>query len=276
MRSDTELCFTPARKLAQMIRARKLSATELTRAFIAQVERVNPEVNAIVTFLPEEALRAARAMDRKKDRRGALASLPIAFKDLVPTKGVRTTFGSPVFTRNVPQDDHAIVTRLTAEGAIMIGKTNTPEFGAGEPDLQQSVWRDPQSLRPRQDLRRLVGRRGRGRGLRHAALRRRIRSRREPAQPGNYCNVVGFRPTPGRIPAWPAANAWNTLSVLGPWPARLPTVPFFSARWPDRIRARPSRSPSRVAPSWGHCGEISGKFAAPGAAISAACRWTRA
>ena len=103
MTADTELCFTPARKLAQMIRARKVSATELTRAFIAQIERVNPKVNAIVTFLPDEAIRAAKAMDRKKGGQGILAGLPIAFKDLVPTKGVRTTFGSLVFEHNVPQ-----------------------------------------------------------------------------------------------------------------------------------------------------------------------------
>ena len=73
MPADTELCFTPARKLVQMIRARKLSATELTRAFIAQIERVNPAVNAIVTFLPDEAIKAAKAMDRKKVRQGVLA-----------------------------------------------------------------------------------------------------------------------------------------------------------------------------------------------------------
>src|SRR3989440_10660084 len=100
------------------------------RAFIAQVERVNPKVNAIVTFLPEQALKAAKALDRKKSS-APLAGLPIAYKDLVPTKGIRTTFGSPIYADNVPTENHAIVDRLSAAGAITIGKTNTPEFGAG-------------------------------------------------------------------------------------------------------------------------------------------------
>src|SRR2546429_3196976 len=122
-----EICFTPARQLARLIRARKLSATEVVNAFIAQIERVNPKVNAVVTFTPELALKKARSADRGRP----LAGLPIAYKDLVPTKDVRTTFGSLIYRDHVPTEDHAIVERLTAAGAILIGKTNTPEFGAG-------------------------------------------------------------------------------------------------------------------------------------------------
>src|SRR5437773_8019683 len=105
-----EICFTPARELARLIRARKLSATELVKAFIAQIERVNPKVNAIVTFTPEFALSAAKRFDRrnKASNPGPLAGLPIAYKDLVPTKGIRTTYGSKVFADNVPDQDHAI------------------------------------------------------------------------------------------------------------------------------------------------------------------------
>ena len=121
-----DLCFTPARELALMLRKKKLSATELMRAFIARIERVNPKVKAIVTFLPEQALKAAQALDRKKTLEGALAGLPIAYKDLVPTKGVRTTFGSLIYENHAPQEDHVIVERLGAAGAILIGKTNTP------------------------------------------------------------------------------------------------------------------------------------------------------
>jgi len=126
----SELCFTPARALVRMIRARKVSATEVMKAFIAQIERVNPKVNAIVTFLPEQALKAAKAVDRKRSN-APLAGLPIAYKDLVATKGIRTTFGSPIYADHLPGEDHAIVERLSAAGAITIGKTNTPEFGAG-------------------------------------------------------------------------------------------------------------------------------------------------
>src|SRR5581483_3081217 len=115
-----DLCFTPARRLAQLLRSRKLSATEVVRAFIAQIERVNPKVNAIVTFLPEEALKAAKAADRRKPV-APLAGLPIAFKDMLPTKGIRTTFGSPIFAHNVPEADALIVERLRAAGAIPLG-----------------------------------------------------------------------------------------------------------------------------------------------------------
>ena len=216
MPTDAELCFTPARRLARMIRARKVSATELTRAFIAQIERVNPAVNAIVTFLPDEALEAARAMDRGKGRPGVLAGLPIAFKDLVPTRGVRTTFGSPVFAHHVPQEDHALVERLTAEGAILIGKTNTPEFGAGSQTFNKvfGATRNPH------DLDKTCGGSSGGGAVAVACGMLPFADGSDLAaslrNPGSYCNVVGFRPTPGRVPAWPAVNAWNTLSVLGP------------------------------------------------------------
>ena len=84
-RDDTNLCDTGAKKLVRMIRARKVSVTEVMRAFIARIERVNPKVNAIVTFLPEEALKRAKALDRKGAATAPLAGLPIAHKDIVAT-----------------------------------------------------------------------------------------------------------------------------------------------------------------------------------------------
>ena len=116
----TDLCFTPARKLAHLVRTRKVSASEVMRAFIAQIERLNPKVNAIVTFVPEQALKAAKALDRKKSP-APLAGLPIAYKDLVVTKGIRTTFGSPIYADNVPTENHLIVERLSAAGTMTIG-----------------------------------------------------------------------------------------------------------------------------------------------------------
>ena len=127
-----DLVFQPAAALARLLRARKLSATEVARAFIAQVERVNPKVNAIVTFLPELALKQAKALDRRKPEPGKpLWGLPIAYKDVVPTKGIRTTYGSPVYRDHVPAEDHLVVERLAAAGVVTLGKTNTPEFAAG-------------------------------------------------------------------------------------------------------------------------------------------------
>src|SRR5471032_2565128 len=128
-----DLVFQSAKKLARLIRTRKLSAVEVMRAHIAQIERVNPKVNAIVTFLPEAALKEARKVDAKRarsrtDDSGPLAGLPIAYKETIVTQGIRTTFGSPIYADNIPGEDHLLVQRLKAAGAITLGKTNAPEF----------------------------------------------------------------------------------------------------------------------------------------------------
>ncbi|HYY60513.1 MAG TPA: amidase family protein, partial [Burkholderiales bacterium] len=212
----SELCFTAPRALARMLRARKVSAAELMRAFIAQIERVNPKVNAIVTFLPEQALAAAKALDRRKAFDRPLAGLPIAYKDLVPTKGVRTTWGSLVYRDHVPSQNHLLVDRLSAAGAILIGKTNTPEFGAGS----QTFNRVFGATRNPYDLSKTPGGSSGGAAAAVAAGMLPFADGSDLAaslrNPGNYCNVVGFRPTPGRVPSWPAPNAWETLSVMGP------------------------------------------------------------
>ena len=129
-----EICFLPAHELVRRIRARELSALEVMDAHLAQIERVNPAVNAIVTYLPELARSGAKAVDAalaRGDDPGPLAGLPVAHKDLAVTKGIRTTFGSPIYRDFVPEVDAIIVERLKRAGAITFGKTNTPEFGAG-------------------------------------------------------------------------------------------------------------------------------------------------
>jgi len=214
----TDICFTPAKKLAQLIRGRKLSSTEVMKAFIAQIERVNPKVNAIVTFLPERALSAARKFDRnfKANKSRPLAGLPIAFKDLVATKGIRTTLGSLVYQDSIPDHDALIVERLQAAGAITLGKTNTPEFGAGSNTFNKVFGATRNPYDP-----------GKTSGGSSGGAAAAVASGMLPfadgsdlaaslRNPGNYCNVVGFRPTPGRVPSYPAANAWDTQPVPGP------------------------------------------------------------
>src|SRR5881296_216787 len=129
-----DLCFSTAVELARRIRAREVSVTEVVQAHLAQIERVNPKVNAIVTLTAERALAEARAKDAalaRGEAAGPLFGLPVAHKDLVPTKGIRTTFGSPIYRDYIPEQDALLVERLRAAGAVTIGKTNTPEFGAG-------------------------------------------------------------------------------------------------------------------------------------------------
>jgi amidase len=212
----TELHFFSARQLARLIHARKVSATEVMRAFIAQTERTNPKVNAIVTFLPEQALKDAKALDRRKGPKPPLAGLPIAYKDLLDTKGIRTTRGSLVYKDNVPKADALLVERLKAAGAITLGKTNTPEFGAGSNTFNKvfGATRNPY------DLSRTAGGSSGGAAAAVACGMLPFADGSDLAaslrNPGNYCNVAGFRPTPGRVPSWPAANAWDTQPVLGP------------------------------------------------------------
>jgi amidase len=212
----TELCFLSAKKLARLIHARKVSATEVMRAFIAQAERTNPKVNAIVTFIPEKALKEAKALDRRKGPKPPLAGLPIAYKDLLDTKGIRTTRGSLVYKDNVPKADALLVERLKAAGAITLGKTNTPEFGAGSNTFNRvfGATRNPY------DLSRTAGGSSGGAAAAVACGMLPFADGSDLAaslrNPGNYCNVVGLRPTPGRVPSWPAANAWDTQPVLGP------------------------------------------------------------
>jgi amidase len=213
---DAELCFTGARRLAQMIRTRKVSASEVMRAFIAQIERVNPRVNAIVTLLPEQALKEAKKLERKGARLGPLAGLPIAYKDLIDTRGIRTTKGSPIYRDHVPAEDHSLVERLRAAGAITLGKTNTPEFGAGSQTFNAvfGATRNPY------DLSRTCGGSSGGAAVAVACGMLPFADGSDLAaslrNPANYCNVAGFRPTPGRVPNYPAANAWDTQPVLGP------------------------------------------------------------
>ena len=202
-----------------MIRRRELSATEVMQAHLDQIERHNPAVNAIVTFLPEQALEGARALDAliaKGEQGGPLCGLPVAHKDLAPTKGIRTTFGSPVFADFVPQQDAIIVERLRKGGALTVGKTNTPEFGAGSQTFNSvfGATRNPY------DLERTCG--GSSGGAAAALASGMIPiadgsdlggSLRNPA---SFCNVVGLRPSAGRVPSWPTLAGWFPLAVVGP------------------------------------------------------------
>ena len=130
----SELCEMTAVDLAARLARKEVSAREVMSAHLAQIERVNPKVNAIVTLVAEQAMAGAAKADEaimRRDPIGVLHGLPVAHKDLVETAGIRTTWGSPFYRDHVPTHDALIVTRIRAAGAITVGKTNTPEFGAG-------------------------------------------------------------------------------------------------------------------------------------------------
>ena len=119
---------------AELVRARKASPVELTRACLSRIEAIDRKLNAFITLPADSALAEARAAEDEIGRgrwKGALHGIPIALKDLVDTKGVRTTAASNLFKDHVPDHDGAVVARLRAAGAVIVGKTNCPEFAAG-------------------------------------------------------------------------------------------------------------------------------------------------
>jgi amidase len=215
----SELCFLTAVELRRLLRAGQLSARELLDAELCQIERVNPDVNAIVTILPERARAAADAADsalRRGGEVGLLHGLPVAHKDLALTAGIRTTMGSPIYAEWVPDESSLIVERLWAAGAIPIGKTNTPEFGAGS----QTFNRVFGATRNPYDLAKTCGGSSGGAAVALACGMIPIADGSDMGgslrNPASFCNVVGFRPSPGRVPTWPSESPWSPLSVEGP------------------------------------------------------------
>jgi amidase len=181
------------------------------------VERVNPQVNAIVTFVPELALAAANAADdtlARGEAVGILHGLPVAHKDLHETAGIRTTYGSPIYADFVPTADSITVARIKAAGGITIGKTNTPEFGLGSQTFNQifGATRNPY------DLTKTCGGSSGGAGVALACGMIPIADGSDMGgslrNPANFNNVVGFRCSPGRMPGPP--GSWAHLSVDGP------------------------------------------------------------
>jgi amidase len=216
--ADSSICFTSAIEMARLIRAKKLSAREALAAHLKQIERVNPKVNAIVTLVPEMAADAAAKADEMqahKETLGPLHGLPVAHKDLLETRGIRTTYGSPLFKDFIPLEDNIVVDRMRRAGAIIVGKTNTPEFGAGSQTFNKvfGATRNPY------DLTKTCGGSSGGAAVSLACGLAPVVSGADTGgslrNPAAFCNVAGFRPSVGRVPNPKAAFAWSTLSTSG-------------------------------------------------------------
>lgn len=215
----TDLCLQPATAIARLIRQRAVSASEVLEAHLARIEKINPLVNAIITLDVEGARDRARAIDKALARGedpGPLAGLPVAHKDLAETKGMRTTYGSPIFADFVPDFDALIVARLKAAGAVTIGKTNTPEFGAGSQTFNPifGPTRNPY------DLSKTCGGSSGGAAVALACGMIPIADGSDLGgslrNPAGYCNVVGFRTSPGRVPVWPDPTPYLPFAIDGP------------------------------------------------------------
>lgn len=208
-----------ATELAAEIRSGHLSAREVMEAHLAQIDMINPRVNAIVTLHGEQALAAAKAADEAQARGaliGPLHGLPVAHKDLMLTKGMRTTFGSKIYEHFIPTQDSLIVERQQQAGAISIGKTNMSEFAAGAQTFNNVFG---PTLNP-YDLSKTCGGSSGGSAVALAtgmvALADGTDMGGSLRCPANFTNVVGLRPSIGRVPQFPAPDGWGTLSVSGP------------------------------------------------------------
>jgi amidase len=217
---------------AGMLRRREISAVELLDAHFERIDDVNPELNAIVTATPELARERAEAADARLAEGGAiplLTGLPVAHKDTHETAGIRTTFGSPVYRNYVPTRNALIVQRQVDAGAVTVGKTNTPQHGAGSQTFNEvfgvtrNPWdpdRTPGGSSGGAAVAVATGMAALADGSDHGASLR---------NPASFTNTVGFRPSPGRIPSWPTKDAWATHSVHGPLARTVEDVALFMA-----------------------------------------------
>jgi amidase len=214
-----DLTFASAVDLARLYRSRKVSPLEVAQALLERIDAVNPQVNAFVTLAREAALWEARRATAALKRGATLPPLfgiPVGIKDVTPTRGIRTTYGSTLFQDHVPEEDALVVQRLREAGAIVLGKTNTPEFAFG-PNTTNAVFgatRNPWNLA-------LTS--GGSSGGSAAALASGMCPLAEGSDlggslrgPASFCGVVGFRTSPGLIPRHPSVLAWDTYSVEGP------------------------------------------------------------
>lgn len=217
--NKTDMGFMPATEMIAAIKKKTLSPREIVEALLARVEKINPKVNAYCTVVPEMALEAAKKAEaeiRRGGKLGPLHGIPVSIKDLTLTAGIRTTFGSKIFEHHVPTEDALIVQRLKAAGAIVIGKTNTPEFGAGANTYNavfgatRNPWKLSHTCGGSSGGAAVALACGLGPLATGSDLGGSLRI------PASFCGVVGFRTSAGRVPIYPSFVGWDTLAVEGP------------------------------------------------------------
>ncbi|MDD9878757.1 MAG: amidase family protein [Magnetovibrio sp.] len=228
----TELCDLTAREARRRIGTKEISPVELLESCIARTEKVNPALNALVTECFQRAraeAKAAEAAVLAGEALGLLHGLPFAVKDLEATEGVRTTYGSLIYAENVPAADQVSVAAIRAEGAVMTGKTNTPEFGAGANTRNRVFGATGNPFDPTLTC---AGSSG-GSAVALAAGMVPIATGSDYGgslrTPASFCGVVGFRPSPGTVPSEARAVGLNPFSVLGPMGRNVGDAAFLLA-----------------------------------------------
>jgi amidase len=211
--------YATARSMSAALRAGEISARELLELHLARIDEMNPAVNAVVSLDVDRARESALDADERQARGeplGPLHGLPFAVKDTHALAGWRTTYGSPLMADNIADHDELLVARVCQAGAVMIGKTNVPEFAAGSHTFNPvfGTTRNPY------DLSRSAGGSSGGAAAALAAGMVPLADGSDMGgslrNPASFCNVVGLRPSLGRIPEWPQRNGWESTSVGGP------------------------------------------------------------
>ncbi|MEM9158251.1 MAG: amidase [Verrucomicrobiota bacterium] len=214
--TQNELTDFSANELARRVANKSVSASEVVKAYLERIEKRNTSINAYCTIAAESALEAASALDNEDAIAGPLHGVPVAIKDVTPTAGIRTTYGSKLYENHIPSRDDLVVSRLKAAGAIVIGKTNTSEFAAGAHATNAlfGPTRNPWNT----DLTA-----GGSTGGGAAALAARIAPLAEGSDmggslriPAAFCGLVGLRPTVGLVPAVENAAPWDVIRTQGP------------------------------------------------------------
>jgi amidase len=207
-----------ATELRRLVATREVSAAEVVEACLSRIDRLNPGLNAVVT-LNEQAIDDARAIDMRLargEKPGVLCGLPVGIKDVTPVAGLRTTFGSPIYSNYIAPDDALVVRRLREAGAVIVGKTNCPEFAAGGNTFNEVFGRTRNPWNPEKTA-------GGSTGGGAAALAAGMIALAEGTDlggslriPASFCGVVGLRPSVGLVPTCPTDWTWDTLQVTGP------------------------------------------------------------
>jgi len=216
--ATNDLFFTPATELNRLIRTRAVSPVELTRALLERIDHLNPKLNAFLTPTPDLAVAQAKAAEERAlrgARLGPLDGIPYSIKDLEATTGVRTTFGSKWFEHNVPTEDGVVAARLRATGGVLLGKTNTTNFGHKDScdNLLGAPCRNPWKLD------RTSGASSGGAGAAIAAGLGPLAHGSDGAGsiriPSSLCGIFGFKPSFGRVPYAPSADYWAARAHNG-------------------------------------------------------------
>lgn len=207
-----------ASDLRGLIARREVSVREVVAASLARVNEFNETINAVVTLNPaiEDEARALDERLARGDDPGPLCGLPVGIKDVTPVRDLRTTYGSPLYANHIPTDDALVVARLRAAGALILGKTNCPEFAAGGNTFNEVFGRTCNPWDPTKSA-------GGSTGGGAAALVTGMVALAEGTDlggslriPASFCGVVGLRPSVGLVPTHPTDWVWDTLQVTGP------------------------------------------------------------